>query len=291
METTTIGALYSIVERHAAAADVDAIGIGVNEGALLMTFQQDVPLAAVIGGGLLAVLLSIAAFAAVSARRKATMYRQIARYESKSREAERASLARELHDGPLQQLSLLARSDFESAPELRERLRSVAKEVRSVAAALRPPALDRFGLGPALEDLAARWETAPTPLAVRVRAEGLNLSTGAELAVYRVAQEALTNAAKHGQAQTAWVFVQCTADAAELIIRDDGVGIDERFSTGAPDRLVREGHFGLAGMAERASALSGSLAVGRGPGRSGTEVRLTIPIGAVEARGSMRLAA
>jgi signal transduction histidine kinase len=89
-------------------------------------------------------------------------------------------------------------------------------------------------------------------------------------------QEALNNAHVHGLAQTSWVFLQREGTTVEILIRDDGNGI-ERGRSMHTNTLVAGGHYGLVGMRERASAVGGTLSISSGPGGFGTEVRFRIP--------------
>ncbi|MGB3544780.1 MAG: response regulator [Rubrivirga sp.] len=132
-------------------------------------------------------------------------------------------MSSEIHDGPLQELARLARS---SPPDIQKPLRDVGDELRALASGLRPSALDRFGLEPALEDLADRWARASPPLVVRVNIDpGGRLPEDVELAAYRITQEALANAHTHGLARTAWVFLRRERGDVDLLVRDDGTGI------------------------------------------------------------------
>ncbi len=202
-------------------------------------------------------------------------------------------MAREIHDGPLQDVTSLVRvhsseSDAtETAPAepLVQSLRRVSGDLRALATGLRPPALDEFGLEPALEDLVDRWARAPEPLTVRLNAQHgpsgavSRPSAEVELAVYRIVQEALTNAATHGRAATAWIFLTDRDGAVDVVIRDNGHGLSDavRLDQSHTRKLVASGHFGLAGMTERAQSLGGTLDLRAGPGGLGTEVRLHIP--------------
>ena len=264
---------------------VEAVGVDVSGGELAVALQDEWPLTAVGAVLLTGLAVLLAVGSALRSRRQATLFQSIARHQMASREAERTRLAREIHDGPLQDIAALARTGNGAAAPLR----GVAAELRALAAGLRPPALDEFGLGAALEDLAERHAQAARPLTVRVdvaeAARGA-LSDDVELALYRIAQEALTNAVMHGHARTAWVFVRLSGGVAQLIVRDDGSGLDGSGLDGAgsPDAaraLVADGHFGLAGMRERSEALGGTFAVAPGPGSLGAEVTAQIAADAV----------
>lgn len=294
LNAATVTALGLVVDRHAPDPVVQSVGVGVHDGAISIALRQEWPLGFVVAVALVFFALAAAVTAAVGAQRRLTRLQVLASREAASREAERARVAREIHDGPLQDLALLARSGAHDP----DRLRTVGSDLRALAADLRPPALDRLGLAAALDDLAGRWASAPDPLDVRVDARSaFRLPPPIELALYRTAQEALANAARHGRARTAWVFLLdrhgsdghglngphrrvCVGeDAIELVVRDDGAGLPRSVALGSAGerRLLAAGHFGLVGMSERARAIGASLSVGPGPGGSGTEVRVAVP--------------
>lgn len=207
----------------------------------------------------------------------------------RSREAERARLARELHDGPIQslvglnlQLGLLnaASSGGGESPALAEELeamrgevRALLGELRAVCAALRPPMLDTLGLGAALRALTGEW-SAESEIPVDLELppdEGLSaLPDQVTVNLYRVVQEALTNVARHAEAETVRVRLTAASDLLTLTIHDDGRGFL------APDRLgelTAEGHFGLTGIQERVDLIGGTLEVTSAPGE-GTTLRV-----------------
>ena len=285
MSPTTVNAIQEAMGiRFSTYNKVAEAGIGISDEGVEVTLQQQWGLGPLAGLLFAAVALAVAVTLVVRSRRQANVFRQIARHEVASREAERARVAREIHDGPLQEVAALARSaDADGEP-----LRAVAAELRALAAGLRPPALEAFGLVPALEDLAERHALAQPPLRVRVRSEldpGARFAPDAELGVYRVAQEALTNAATNGRARTAWVVLRRAERGVELVVRDDGRGVPADIGTdrAGTRALVAAGHFGLAGMVERARGLDGDLAISNGPGGVGTEVVLVAPVRALSA--------
>jgi signal transduction histidine kinase len=204
-------------------------------------------------------------------------------------EAERARLARELHDGPVQDLialgqraemaqRLVERGEAEEAEALLGELRNAelatVEELRRLIGALRPTYLEDLGFIPALEMLVrqvARQSTA------RVRLEKVcgdqRLAPEVELAAYRIAQEALNNALQHARAENITVHIHCRSDGLELSVVDDGVGFE---LPSRPDLLTRAGHFGLLGMRERATLLGGSFRIRAAPGE-GTRVTVRLP--------------
>ena len=215
-------------------------------------------------------------------------------------EDERTRIAHDLHDGPVQQLAVLnydvyrARKriadllgqitgdalmqDLQRADEVLEGVEKGLGEetrvLRHLMSALRPPVLDNRGFAEALTEHAQRFEQ-EHGIAVDIGL-GLDERLPAELetVLYRIMQESLTNVAKHAKAGHVSVTVdQASPETARLRVRDDGVGFDT--SNGA--QLLREGHFGLAGMRERASLVGGSVEVGSILGH-GTTVEVRLPV-------------
>jgi two-component system sensor histidine kinase UhpB len=191
-------------------------------------------------------------------------------------EAERVRVARELHDQVGQTLTgvLLALEEIhrrapadlgEDLAEVQEAARAGVEQVREIARGLRPGALDELGLRSALTALANSF----TGLRVRhsLPPDLPVLSPDQDLAVYRVAQESLTNVARHARARTARVELEEEDGAVVLRVSDDGVGIPE-LHTDATDG-------GVGGMRERALLAGGRLRVRALPER-GTEVRLDL---------------
>jgi signal transduction histidine kinase len=209
---------------------------------------------------------------------------------SRGQEAERARLARELHDGPVQALialgqqaemarRLLARGEVDRATALMESLRQqgmeTVDELRRLISALRPPYLEDLGFLPALEAL-VREAASRTDARVELIQEGPvpRCDPEVELAAYRIAQEALTNALQHARAQRITVRVRCDGGGLFLAVEDDGVGFT---LPPRPDFLTRQGHFGLVGMQERATRLGGRLTIETAPGR-GTRIAVRFPV-------------
>jgi two-component system, NarL family, sensor histidine kinase UhpB len=200
-----------------------------------------------------------------------TERRVSARAALAAQESERTRIARELHDEVGQALTAVMlqlgrASDVNAA---REALRGTLAEVREIARRLRPEALDDLGLASALaaltNDVARR-----TGLEVERRlAAGLPaLDPEEELVVYRVAQEALTNVARHSGARRAWLSFRPDGDGSvALTVRDDGRGFDPGAANGGA---------GLRGMRERAVLIGAALDVESRPG-TGTTVRLRLP--------------
>ena len=211
---------------------------------------------------------------------------QAQRQLMRSREEERARLARDLHDGPLQDLVglnmqlglLLANGDGQIAPalgEMRTEVRTLLTALRQVCAELRPPMLDTMGLGAALRVLAGDWSSqSAVAVTLDLAADASLRALSPEIAVnlYRLVQEALMNVARHAAAQTASIQLQWKDSCLVLTIRDDGRG----FSVPAtPHALAAKGHFGLLGMQERAALIGAQWSVDSSPGQ-GTTVRIVV---------------
>jgi signal transduction histidine kinase len=186
-------------------------------------------------------------------------------------EAERGRIARDLHDGPLQKAILLGGA---ADVGLRDRdgvARELVAELRELCARLRPAILDDLGLVPALEWLleqtAQGFEVTPR-LTLRGMTEDDRLAPGAELALFRVTQEAVSNALKHGHATSIHVSLARTMNGIELCVTDDGNGAP---IAGDPVRGL-----GIPGMRERLRQVGGSVSV-RSDGRAGTMVSARIP--------------
>jgi two-component system sensor histidine kinase UhpB len=205
--------------------------------------------------------------------------RESARVALAAQERERLRVARELHDEIGQSLTAVtlraerAADDgsIDSAAEMRavaDDIRDSLDEVRRIARELRPEALDDLGLVNALITLCTRMAQQSGLRVVRDFGRDLpSLPEETELVVYRIAQESLTNAARHAKATEARVSLAQTDGWIVLRVTDDGVGL--------PAELPRN-TAGLAGMRERALLVGGSLEVSSTPGQ-GTEVELRVP--------------
>jgi two-component system sensor histidine kinase UhpB len=207
-----------------------------------------------------------------------------------AQEEERRRVARELHDEANQLLAaLMTTVDAAEVAAAREgqteltttlaRLRRLAtatlRDLQRIATELRPPALDEFGLLPALTRH-VRDRTAGTALEASVDTEGRahRLPPTVEVALYRIAQEALANVQKHSGARQVRLRLRFLPGQVRLDVSDDGVGFDLDGAGG--DERPR---LGIAGMRERASIVGGDLSVTSRPGR-GTRVSAGIPLGA-----------
>lgn len=194
-----------------------------------------------------------------------------------AQESERHRIARELHDEVGQTLTavlLQLKRVADRAPEdLREEVgqaqeatRAGLDEIRRIARRLRPGVLEELGLASALRSLAGEFTTHGMTVRHHVTGELPALTPEAELVVYRVAQEGLTNTARHAAADRAELRLQPVPDGVELLVRDNGTGLGD-----APEGA------GLKGMRERALLIGAALTLQPAPG-GGTEVRLRVPV-------------
>ncbi len=209
---------------------------------------------------------------------------------TRSQEQERARIARELHDETAQNLLAMSRSlelgmSRAQDPQLLGRLadlKALVDEtllgVRQISRDLRPFVLEDLGLVAALRALAQGGpqlvEREAPQARMGVRGTPVSLSAEQELALYRIAQEALTNARKHAGAAHVWIELWFEPGEVRLEVRDDGEGFT------VPDNLAeltQSGSYGLMGIQERAWVLNGSLEIDSEPGR-GTRIHVTIPL-------------
>ncbi len=189
-----------------------------------------------------------------------------------SREEERLHLARELHDGPLQDLigirlhaGVLTRTHdnpemLHQLAHIQQQLQNVIDSLRGMAGELRPPSLAPFGLEQAIRVHARQVQSEHPELSIQLDldADRQLLPERFRLALYRIYQHAVSNVVKHSRATQVRVRFKLTEDEVYLKIIDDGCGFD------VPARwidLARQGHFGLLGSSERAESIGGQLSV------------------------------
>jgi two-component system sensor histidine kinase UhpB len=195
-----------------------------------------------------------------------------------AQEAERLRIAQELHDQVGQELTavllLLSSLEAKAPEELRtavleaqNSVRASLEDVRRIAIDLRPEALDDLGLESALAVLCDRFaQRTGIEISYEVSEPVPELSTEAELVVYRVAQEALTNVARHSGSAAAELSLRSDAGRVVLTVRDHGRGLGSEQAPGS----------GIRGMRERAGLIGATLEFGGVPG-GGSEVRLEMP--------------
>jgi two-component system sensor histidine kinase UhpB len=195
-----------------------------------------------------------------------------------AQETERVAIARDLHDevgqvltGVLLQLNSIAEGAPEHRGELddaRAAVRRALDEVRRISRELRPEMLEHLGLVSALTELSTAFaRVSGLEVERRLSPDIPKLPPETELAVYRVAQESLTNVARHSQATRVTIALGAGHDSVVLRVADDGRGF-----AGAPRE---EG--GLRGMRERALLVGGALAI-KAASEGGVEVRLEVPV-------------
>ncbi len=201
----------------------------------------------------------------------------------RSREEERARLSRDLHDGPLQVLVgmnlqagmlLMKMENLQPLVDIRQEIRDLISELRGVCAELRPPMLDILGFPATLRSLAEDWSSQQgvvVDLQLPEDTHSFDELPG-ELSVnlYRVAQEALSNIARHAGAARVGIQLEGGAGKVVLSIRDDGNGftLPEDINS-----LAMNGHFGLVGLRERVNLIGGALQIQSEPG-SGTSLQV-----------------
>ena len=216
---------------------------------------------------------------------------EIQRRLLEQREQERLALARDLHDGPLQNLAAI-HMDIEIARDsiqdrllrkelgrISESVREASQELRDTVSELRDSLLRNLGLSRTIRSHAAgyRKKHPNVDLVCHLSPDRGKLPLYSSLALFRIYQEALSNAVQHGLATSVTVRLSFTGDCAVLEIHDNGKGMDP-----SPDLLdqTAHGHYGLAGMKERAKAVGGSLDLHSGPAK-GTTVVITVPAAAL----------
>jgi signal transduction histidine kinase len=201
-------------------------------------------------------------------------------------EEERKRWARELHDETLQSLAILrltlssAREQDEldayqqAAGAALEQIDAGIQTLRALITELRPVALDELGPRAALEALAVRSSRLGLDVHLQVALDYEDGRSPArhvpelEVAVYRIVQEAIQNAAKHSRCSSVDVRVSEDAALVEIVVRDDGVGFDLRQETSG---------YGLLGMRERAELLDGTVEITSVPG-AGTTLHARLPV-------------
>jgi signal transduction histidine kinase len=199
-----------------------------------------------------------------------------------ARESERERLARELHDGVLQDLCAVARDlkaleaqaeNHASLDALISHTNESVQMLRAICHDLRPPLLSN-NPSLALKALVERLDAqSPAPIHIEIAAEDLCVPEETALSIYRIAQEALHNAIQHADASEIAVRLTQYPDRLRMTITDDGRGIPNGADL---RRFVAEGHLGLAGMRERAAMIGGHLDIQSAPDY-GTVVILKVP--------------
>lgn len=196
-------------------------------------------------------------------------------------EAERRELARELHDGPMQELYGVIfavnapDANLDNPEEVKNRLLQVVQSLRTISRELRPPALAPYGLQKAIQSHLELVQKNHPELKIHTEltADGQILPERVRMALYRIYQNALVNVLRHAKADEIKIVFKLTRHDVILEISDNGVGFE------VPDRWIefaRQGHLGLVGAHERAEAIGGRLQVESEPGH-GCLVRVIAP--------------
>jgi PAS domain S-box-containing protein len=218
-------------------------------------------------------------------RRSEGLIRALLNHVVSAQEEERRRLARELHDDAAQVLASLLvglrtiekstslRAIRAAAGDLRTHVGFALGDIERIARGLRPAPLDDLGLAAALERLRGEFvHSFGITLDVVVGDLGdRRLASAVETNLYRIAQEALTNAAKYARAKNIHISLQRSDGQMQLIIEDDGQGFDS-----GPTASTR--NLGLQGMRERADLLGGRFSVESRSGK-GTTIRVCVPVG------------
>jgi len=204
----------------------------------------------------------------------------------KAQEEERRRVAREIHDGPAQAMAnivfraevcerLLDTDLVRSRAELKDlqsQIRLVLKETRKIIFGLRPMTLDDLGLVPTIRRILDSLKERTNVISeIRVTGEEKRLDSHIEIGLFRTVQEALNNVEKHAKAKSVLVRLDFRATVVSASVEDDGKGFDTD-----PD-LIGEESFGIMGMRERVSLLSGEFSIHSQKGK-GTKVFIKVPL-------------
>jgi signal transduction histidine kinase len=209
-------------------------------------------------------------------------------------EEERARIARELHDSVAQSLLKIIYSagfalDFlkedprlaeEEIEDIQERAKECIAELRAIIGNLRPSSLEILGLPETVRRMAEQFEQ-EYGINTRVDLRGMDeLTSSAEMAVFRILQEALTNVRKHSGAGAVWISSRLQDGQLVLVIEDNGRGFD---MSSVEHEQERGRHLGLLAMRERTELMGGEFKVRSAPGR-GTTITIRLPLLAGEKR-------
>ncbi|WP_252502337.1 sensor histidine kinase [Sporosarcina sp. Marseille-Q4943] len=203
-----------------------------------------------------------------------------------AQEEERKRLSRDIHDGPAQMLAnvllrsgLIEKTFNERGPidalselnQLKEMVRNALLEVRRIIYDLRPMALDDLGLIPTLRKYSSTVMEYEKGVTIHFMNNGTEkrFESNIEVAIFRLIQECITNALKHGKSRDVWVKVEWLRDTMNIVVKDNGVGFD-------PNQ-TKDKSFGIIGMRERVELLKGEMKIMSTIGK-GTTVLFRIPL-------------
>ena len=229
---------------------------------------------------------------ALRAERELSDSRELARWVDHHIEQERRAIARELHDELGQSVTAIRSMALSIAQRMapldasaEQAARLIADESSRLYAAmhgmiprLAPMVLDTLGLAAALKDLVARTQLSQPGVQIELQLEVTDavLSADAALALYRAAQEGITNALRHGQASRLRLRLQASADPVTLELTDDGIGLPAAAAPGSAAHSPGGAHYGLLWLAERAEGLGGKLSV-HSVAPHGVQLRMSLP--------------
>jgi PAS domain S-box-containing protein len=220
-------------------------------------------------------------------KRKSVELDEVQRKLVESAEKERISLARELHDGPLQDLygasfslqdflsELSDTQDTTGAVNANRMMQEVIGRLRGICDGLRPPTLGPFGLEKAIRSQVERLELLYPHIHIHqeLMSDRQTFHERARLVLFRIYQQLISNVLRHAHASNVWIRLRFDEQLVELEVEDDGQGFT------LPTRwveLAREGHVGLLGVLERVEAFGGTVEVLRGS-QGGACVRVRVP--------------
>ncbi|HEY3345390.1 MAG TPA: PAS domain S-box protein [Anaerolineaceae bacterium] len=224
---------------------------------------------------------------AAEEERRSTIQDELQHLLIDQREKERLQIARDLHDGPLQELIgavFLLQGVIQDAGDLplaeslryvKNSLQNQVEDLRTFAGQLRSATLFKFGLEKAIRDHLEGFQQKYPGVAVQIEAEPESppLIQTVRLALYRICQEALNNAVRHGDATHITIRMCFSETSAQLAIQDNGSGFN------VPTEwieLARQGHLGLVGIRERGEAAGGQVEIRSHPG-DGTTIHVAVP--------------
>jgi signal transduction histidine kinase len=204
------------------------------------------------------------------------------------REQERQQIARDLHDGPVQDIYALilyieSVMDLFKSPEAKAAARKLighlqhtGQNLRNMIKDMRPPSLVRFGLARALQDYFEEFKEKHPQVVLDTSMvdDGICLSEQARMHLFRVCQEALSNVVRHARATRVTVQLDCKDDSLSLQIRDNGCGFAVSNNL---FEYSHRGHFGLVGMRERIDTIGGTFEILSNTG-NGTHISITVPL-------------
>lgn len=203
-----------------------------------------------------------------------------------AQEEERKRISRDIHDGPAQMLAnvmirsgLIEKTFNEKGPEpallelkdLKEMVRGALYEVRRIIYDLRPMALDDLGLIPTLKKYLSTVEEYEEGVDIHFQNSGqeYRFKSDFEVSIFRMVQESVSNALKHGESKDIWVKIEWLRDIMNIIIKDSGRGFNQN--------EVKDKSFGLIGMRERIELLKGDMTITSTIG-NGTTIYFRIPL-------------